>query len=411
MNTRSKHTYILLLLALLGLVSLSCSLSRVVDKPTQTPDIRVVTATPAESNLPAMTPARPADVTRTANPLPPAATIEPTRTEASALVEQVKVDYIYTSELITILYPLYGSTLDDFAIIKLTNTRNRPVRVLVVSEISGYTDRAANTVDVAPGETVEVRQNPRLLPKMIEDLNVEKPAQFHLRVSELDAGVEKLLLEETGETLVYARRDFPWSIKGFSDEEVFELMAAMVTPNDPSVEELLRAAANYTDSGIIWSGYGDNVNDEDGGVWDRLQAVWQAEDRDYNLTYISTWVSYAPGSVQRIRLPAEVLDQHSGNCIETSLLFASAVEAMDMEVAIVGVPGHAFIGVRMDQENANYYFIETTMIGRSTFSQAVDRAAEEFEEALPHLDAKEAGYGWVKVWDAREKGILPLPWR
>jgi hypothetical protein len=51
------------------------------------------------------------------------------------------------------------------------------------------------------------------------------------------------------------------------------------------------------------------------------------------------------------------------------------------------------------------------MIGRSSFSDAVTAAAGEFDDALPHIDAGEASYGWVKIWDAREAGILPLPWR
>jgi regulator of sirC expression with transglutaminase-like and TPR domain len=114
--------------------------------------------------------------------------------------------------------------------------------------------------------------------------------------------------------------------------------------------------------------------------------------------------------VQRIRLPAEVLEQRSGNCIELALLFASAAEAMDLETAIVGIPGHAFMAVRTDQENANYYFIETTLIGRSSFSQAVSYGNQEFEEALPHMDAGEDYYNWLPVWDARDQGILPLPW-
>ena len=65
----------------------------------------------------------------------------------------------------------------------------------------------------------------------------------------------------------------------------------------------------------------------------------------------------------------------------------------------------------MDEQNANYYSIETTLIGRAGFSDAVTRGAEEFAEALPHLDAGETGYGWVEIWDARDAGILPLPWR
>ena len=51
------------------------------------------------------------------------------------------------------------------------------------------------------------------------------------------------------------------------------------------------------------------------------------------------------------------------------------------------------------------------MIGRADFSEAVDAAGSEFEDALPHMDAGETSYGWVNIWGAREDGILPLPWR
>jgi len=391
------------LLLVFGLVSIGCSLTGRSAAPT---------AVPIPPTMPVPSPKVP-DPTQTSAPAP-----IPTHERSTAAPFQptagpgdIEVDYVYTSNLITILYPLYGSKLDDFAIVTLKNPRTTTARVLVESEITGYTNRAADTVTVDPGDTLEVRQNPLLIADKIDQLNSMKPAQFYLRVAELGGSEQMLLLETTGDTTVYARRDFPWSIPGFTQTEVFELLASMVTPNDPNVEELLRKAADYTDSGIIWGGYGDNVNDEGGGVWDRLEAIWEAENDDYDLTYVSTWISYAPGSVQRIRLPAEVLDQRSGNCIELALLYASAAEAMDLEAAIVLIPGHAFMGVRMDQVNADYYFIETTMIGRSSFENAVTRGKEEFEEAISHMGGDEEWYGWVTIWDAREKGILPLPWR
>jgi hypothetical protein len=325
-------------------------------------------------------------------------------------IDKIQVDYLYTSELITIIYPLYGDQLDDFVIVTVTNQNDVPVKVLVESEITDYTTKSTDTVDVQAGETLEVRQNPRLVPDVIDNLNVEKLGQVHIRVAALQEGVEKPILDETGETTIFARRDFPWSISGFTDDEVFELAAAMVMPNDPSVEELIRQAADYTESGSMWAGYGDHIDDDDGGLWDRLQAIWRAE-QDYDLTYINTWVSFAPGDVQRIRLPAEVLDQRSGNCIELAILYASAAEALDLEAALILIPGHAFVGIRTDQQNANYYFVETTMIRDATFSEAVDVAGSEFDEAFPYLDAGETGYGWTNIWEARANGILPLQWR
>ena len=335
-----------------------------------------------------------------------------TTTQSTAVfsVGDIDAQYVYTNELITILYPLYGSKLDDFVTITLHNKGATPARLVVRSEIVGYTNPAIDTVDLAAGETLELGQNPLLIPTVIDDLNVEKPAQFHINVVALEEGVEKTVLDETAETMVLARRDYPMTIKGFSQSEAFDFFAAMVTPNDPSVEALIRKAANYTDSGIMWSGYGTDVNDAGGGVWDRLDALWQAEN-DYDLTYISTWVSFAPGAVQRIRLPSEVLDQQSGNCIELAMLYTAAAEALDLEAAIVLIPGHAFMAVRTDQENAKYYFIETTMIGRFSFADAVARGSAEFDEALPHITAHEESYGWVQIWDARKAGILPLPWK
>lgn len=36
---------------------------------------------------------------------------------------------------------------------------------------------------------------------------------------------------------------------------------------------------------------------------------------------------------------------------------------------------------------------------------------QEWEDTLPHLDAREGGYAWVNILKAREKGILPMPRR
>ena len=275
------------------------------------------------------------------------------------------MDYVYTSELIIVLYPLYGDILDDFTIVTITNNNEESARIVIESEIVGYTSMAIDTVDVEPYETVEIRQNPLLIPEVIDDLNAQKPADFHLRVSYLEQGEKLQILDQTHETLVYARRDFPWAIEGFTSEEVYDLLASMVMPNDPAVEELLRAATDYTNSGIIWSGYSGATNDEDGKVWDRLEAIWEAEAEVYDLIYVDTPVDFTPGSVQRIRLPAEVIEQRSGNCIELALLYASAAEALRLEAAIILVPGHAFVAIRTDQESAIYYPIETTMIGHS----------------------------------------------
>jgi hypothetical protein len=336
--------------------------------------------------------------------------VEPDRTSVSAEVGDIQVSYIYTDGLVTSLYHLYGSFLDDFVDITLTNNSPTPARIIVETYIDGYSTRVTDTVDLSPGEEVVIHQNPRLTPDAVDKLASEQPGSFRIHVVQVVDGEEKILIDESKQILMYSRRDFVW-INGLETNDEYQLWAAWVTPTDPGVEALIRAAADYTDSGMMWDGYGGHENDDNGGVWDRLEAIWQAEEKNYHLTYISTMVAFGPKTVQRMRLPAEVLDQASGNCVELATLYASTAEALGFETAIIRIPGHAYTAVRMDKVNANYYFIETTLIGRASFSDAVSVGKDEWSDASPHLDAEEEGYAWVTIQDARKKGILPIPWR
>jgi hypothetical protein len=340
----------------------------------------------------------------------PVASGAPRATAAAVTVDQITADYTYKSELITPIAHLYGLFLDDFVIVTVTNDNASPVKIVATSEISGYTSKASGTVTVPAGATQEIRQNPPLTASAIDGLNSEHQADLHVVVSYLDAGQPRIVVDQTSPTLVTSRRDFPWTIKGMTQQEDFELVVAMITPSDPAVEQLIRAGANYDPTGAMTSHY-DSTGDASGSVWQRLSDIWQAETNDYSLTYISTTVTFASGSSQRIRLPGDVLDQASGNCIELALLYAAVVEALGMQPAVIIVPGHAYVAVRVDATSDIYYFIETTMIGQATFKQAVTEGNSEWDEAQPHVANGDADYGWIDVAAAREKGIVPIPWR
>jgi hypothetical protein len=340
----------------------------------------------------------------------PAASEAPRATAASATVDQITADYVYTSELITPIAHLYGTFIDDFVIVTIENGNPSPVKVTVQSDISGYTDKESTQVTVAANGTEEVRQNPRLTQAGYESLNSQHPGTLHVVVSYLESGQPRTILDQTSQTLITSRDDFPWSIKGFTQQENFELVVAMITPTDPSVNALIRAAAAYDPRGIMTSGY-DSERDYKGTVRQRLSDIWQAEADDYSLTYISTPITFASGSSQRIRLPGEVLDQSSGNCIELTLLYASVVEALGMQAGLIIIPGHAYVAVRVDNATDGYYFVETTMIGSKTFEAAIKYGLGECNEAKSHVNGGEADYAWVSVPKARKDGIIPIPWR
>jgi len=376
------------------------------------------TVEPASTRTPEIAPTAPPQIGNSTAPeiavdTPPegfsGTSLPPHVTPKSASVDNIKVDYIYTENLVTALYHLYGTVLDHFVKVTLTNNSDQPVKMIVRSEVNGFSTQASDTVEVPANGQVEVDQDPLLVQEAVDKLNSQKPGSFHIRVVYLDQGTEKEILDDTSQIFIYSRRDFVW-IQGFTAQEEYDFWGAWVTPNDPAVEALIRSAANYDSTGIITGGYGRGANDEDGSVKRRLEAVWKAEDQAYHLTYINTTTAFGPDIVQRMRFPSEVLDQSSGNCVELAVLYASVAEALGLEAAIVRIPGHAYTAIRTDQENARYYFIETTLIGQSSFSGALKSGASEWANAKPHFDAREEGYAWVTIPDVRKKGILPIPW-
>ncbi len=325
----------------------------------------------------------------------------------------IAVEYVYTNELVTPFYHLYGNYLDDFVDITLKNGNSYSVTVVVETEIEGYTSRAAETIRLEANEEYTFSQNPRLLAESIDRLFSKKPGNFHIRVTQVAPGQSALIVDDTQEIELYSRRDFVW-LPGDTFAEMTKLYAVWVTPTDPAVEALIRAAADFIESRSIVNGYPENVeNDDNGSVWRRLEAIWEAESQIYNLTYVSTDMTLSPNSVQRIRLPSEVLDQASGNCIDLVLLYASAAEAMGLESAVIRLPGHAILAVRTDLVNSIYYFIETTLIGQATFAEATASGYQTWEEINGYFGAEADAddfYSWITVQQAWSEGILPIPW-
>ena len=392
-------------LALVVVVIAACSSSGPTWPPAKSSGSSVASAGPLASGMQVVLPGSSGAVASQA-----VASGAPRATVGAVTVDQITADYTYKDELITPIAHLYGTFLDDFVIVTITNANSAAVKVVVTSQINGYTDQATDTVTVDANGTEEVRQNPSLTTAAIDGLNSQHQADLHVTVAYLDNGQPRTVLDQTSQTLVTSRDDFPWSISGFTQQENYDLIAAMVTPTDPSVEKLIRDAAYFDPSGAMTSGY-DATDDANGTVWQRLADVWQAETTDFNLTYISTPITFASGSSQRIRLPGEVLDTSSGNCIELTLTYASVVEALGMQPAIIIIPGHAYVAVRLDDTNNSYYFIETTMIGQATFKDAAIEGNTEWTDAQPHVAAGETDYGWVDIASARQDGIVPIPWR
>ena len=134
--------------------------------------------------------------------------------------------------------------------------------------------------------------------------------------------------------------------------------------------------------------------------------------RDYGMNYTSISGSVFPAT-QTVRLPADTITQGSGNCIDGTFVFASALEAMGLEPLLVFVPGHAFVGVwdgcssEVDcgLSDRNVWYLETTMVGsQASFWNAYMSGLEEYNDNDQQGDAD-----LIDVKEMRDEGIWPVP--
>jgi len=135
-------------------------------------------------------------------------------------------------------------------------------------------------------------------------------------------------------------------------------------------------------------------------VHDQVKAVYTAL-HDRGITYSNTTLSFPAGS-QKIRFPQDALPQAAANCIDGTVLMASALEAIGIEPLLILIPGHAFLGWRDASGSGVVEFVETTMIGSQSFETATAYAMSEYYKAY---FANEATV--VDVTTARAEGLLP----
>ena len=127
--------------------------------------------------------------------------------------------------------------------------------------------------------------------------------------------------------------------------------------------------------------------------------------KEMKLTYVST-----PGgttwwnAIQNINFPTETISSTGGNCIDGTLVFASAFEALGMRPLIIFRPGHAYIGVYLWTNEDIVLLIETTLVGTGTYSYAQAEAGKDFAkyQALGSLTT-------LDIEKSRQNGITPAP--
>jgi len=202
-------------------------------------------------------------------------------------------------------------------------------------------------------------------------------------------------------------------------DAMMELLPSFIMPNDPAIDRLLKATADVLHSAGKRESLDGYESKSRTRVWELASALWTAIC-NMNISYALPPASFERNG-QKIRTPGTIIEARVATCLDTTLLFASALEQLGLNPLILLTEGHAFAGlwlqpqefaqlvtedvsaVRKRIDLKEIVVFETTLATKAhpaSFTQASG-------EALQHLTEKNF-YAVIDVRRARMQKIRPL---
>ncbi|RYD70308.1 MAG: DNA helicase, partial [Verrucomicrobiaceae bacterium] len=257
----------------------------------------------------------------------------------------------------------------------------------------------------------------------MSDRNVNLDPQFLANLTESlrgDAIIE--VIENEGEQRLFTER---YSVELLAKNHwggtgsMPELLPAFCMPNDPAVDKVLKAASDVLKRAGKESGIDGYKSKSRTRTWELVSAIWSAVS-GLNLGY-----AYPPASFevqgQKVRTPGAILEGRLATCLDSSMLFASALEQASLNPLIILSEGHACVGVWLQPQEFSQLTIdeaaavrkrvelqemlvfETTLVTQSptpSFSVAVEGGKKSITDEAFHMA--------IDIRRARMRKIKPL---
>lgn len=225
-----------------------------------------------------------------------------------------------------------------------------------------------------------------------------------------------------------------WGKDHHGDEYSYSFMfAAYVNENEPNLDPIL---GKVLEEGVIdrWIGYQgtqDNVLEQVFALWYHFQK------QGFRYSSITTQSGSDERSFgQTVRFIQDALTTKQANCIDGTVLFASFLYKIGIDVSLVLVPGHAYLAFSTDNEGSYKYALETTMMGSldlrhssnqgtlyaamngqnneiqsswDSFLGALNMGTQNYiNDALPGIQQGKSFYEEINIREARQMKIRPI---
>ncbi len=146
-----------------------------------------------------------------------------------------------------------------------------------------------------------------------------------------------------------------------------ELLAAFVTPNDPSVQAILKKASGILEAAGKTSSLEGYQARSRKRSWEIASGIWAAVS-SRGITYAEPPAGFERQG-QKIRSPS-MIDEHGlATCLDTALLFAAAIEQAGLYPLVVLTKNHALAGVWLQPQTLPALTVEDPLEIRKAIAQ------------------------------------------
>jgi hypothetical protein len=298
----------------------------------------------------------------------------------------------------------YASTLTpgyrDWGVVTVSvmNSSSDSLRERLAVEIPGWSEQEVQIADVAAGHVEQYRFAPTLQARALNNHDLGSATAVVIATDR--AGRE--VYRSSAPVRIHSVEDMYWG----QDSSAARFLASWVTPHDSQVEALLARAKALAPGGKL-PGYEDDKTTaaQSRSTMAQVQAIYRALQQTglrpaTSLRAAST--SKGESLPEHVQLPHESLQNLSASYIDGAVLYASLFENVGLQSVVLLVPGHAYVGVRLSDDQEDYVYLETSFPAPADFDKAMEAAVH----GLNHYGESVIS---VQIPDAREDGIVPLP--
>lgn len=277
------------------------------------------------------------------------------------------------ADIYSAFYPSYLA--NAVPLFRIQYSSSSPIALVISVSIAGLSQVQLQTVN-ASSTLQSVSISPPLVSQEFRKLTYEFRTSLHVQVT--DTSKHLYYLEDVP-LLLHSR----WLMQWVAANRL--KIGAWVTPNDPAIGALVLKAARHlalepppVPDAMV--GYSKASPKE---VIAQVDAIYDALRVDYGIRYVQASVPYSgPGgttvATENIKLPAEVLQQRSGMCIELTLLLASAAERIGLHTEIIIVQGHAFLGVAVTPDDTRFEYWDAVQMNNNVVGDSANVATDEY---------------------------------